>query len=540
MLILQVAKESEKRLREAEKQAEKEFAAMKKDVERSQKRLDEAFESMPKGWDLVGMQVVESLVDGVGQALAAVPSMVSPMGKASAAAGALAGLASGFAPQKEASGGAAGQQTSAAAAKQVSKDCKIAKLLQQQLFPLISVFGTFIDKDGKRGINSTAITDEEAGGDVLVGKLEHTLKQMTGKNTGESGIAGSAAELCKEGVNVVTELQKSVKSLGDIDKKKKTELISKVESVVNEMNSMNTKVRASLGAPPMVSPGPHQVNTQKEQGGKMSGAQAAVQGAHLKIEQSRGMLEVAQARYDKSNDELKEANQALTEELKNLASLDLEELNLTQIKATLKKGIKTLADLKEQWEKLVRLFSMISNLVKVSMHSQIQVFKDSVADSRELKLGGMSMSEVQRDLIYAQAMEANKFAYVVNVISTSYKQISDEHIMPPVACLSQLLALDSEKDRAEIQKMQKKLTDDCTKAQNAIKALNDKERENFHGIIEKRLGQIENELAANLPEISPKKKKAIKESVSSAVQDMKQAEEGVKYTTGLDDICDDV
>ncbi len=141
------------------------------------------------------------------------------------------------------------------------------------------------------------------------------------------------------------------------------------------------------------------------------------------MEQSRQLYQRAQERYDEANKQLGESEKALSKTLAELAELKLEKISTEEIREILRKGIKALADVKEQWSKLVELFSMISNLIKVTVHSNITTFKETVEDSKKLMLGGVSMSDLQRDLIYAQAMEANKFAYVVHVISSSYMQV---------------------------------------------------------------------------------------------------------------------
>ena len=137
------------------------------------------------------------------------------------------------------------------------------------------------------------------------------------------------------------------------------------------------------------------------------------------------MYHQAQERYDKANKQLRESEKALSRTLAELAGLDLENISIEEIREILRKGIKALADVKKEWSKLVEIFTMISNLIKVTVHANITTFKETLEISKELMLGeGVSMSDLQRDLIYAQAMEANKFAYVVHVISSSYMQVS--------------------------------------------------------------------------------------------------------------------
>ncbi len=144
---------------------------------------------------------------------------------------------------------------------------------------------------------------------------------------------------------------------------------------------------------------------------------------YFKVEQSRQLYQRAQERYDEANKQLGESEKVLSKTLAELAELNLEKISTEEIREILREGIIALADVKKQWSKLVELFSMISNVIKVTIHSNITTFKETVEDSKTLMLGGVSMSDLQKDLIFAQAMEANKFAYVVHVISSSYMQV---------------------------------------------------------------------------------------------------------------------
>ena len=44
-----------------------------------------------------------------------------------------------------------------------------------------------------------------------------------------------------------------------------------------------------------------------------------------------------------------------------------------------------------------------------------------------------TMSDLRKDMIYQQAFQAAKVSYVVNMVSTSYVQVSQKHVMSRIA-----------------------------------------------------------------------------------------------------------
>ena len=43
------------------------------------------------------------------------------------------------------------------------------------------------------------------------------------------------------------------------------------------------------------------------------------------------------------------------------------------------------------------------------------------------------MSDLRKDMIYQQAFQAAKVSYVVNMVSMSYVQVSQKHVMSRIA-----------------------------------------------------------------------------------------------------------
>ena len=187
-------------------------------------------------------------------------------------------------------------------------------------------------------------------------------------------------------------------------------------------------------------------------------------------------------------------------------------------------GLKVLAELHEQWDKLVRFFQMIANAVKVTMFEAIKSFKETVESGKELVQKGYSIKAYMRDMIYSLAMEASKVSYHVNRMCTVYFQVSDKYLMPQVSGLAKLIALDPSKDISQMEMLRQSLMDNCKETQNAILLEAKKSSKELKEIAEKRMKKLDQTLKA-LP-APPPEVAALEEGIVKAVKEsLKEAEQ---------------
>ena len=118
---------------------------------------------------------------------------------------------------------------------------------------------------------------------------------------------------------------------------------------------------------------------------------------------------------------------------------------------------------------------------------------------REIKLADMTLSSLLRDMIYEQAFEASKISYLVETISSTYVEVSNNYLMDGITCLGKLIPLDPVDDRTIMQQERQKLVQNSQRAQKAINDLVKKKREEFDEQVESRVAKIERELRSVLP-----------------------------------------
>ena len=102
-----------------------------------------------------------------------------------------------------------------------------------------------------------------------------------------------------------------------------------------------------------------------------------MQNFQAKLDTSKELLKNSQERYDTASKNLQESNDEVGKVLADLAKYDMQKIDFEKIRETLIKGIKALAKLRKQWGKMVRFFQMISNLIKLSLHTTLTDFVKS-------------------------------------------------------------------------------------------------------------------------------------------------------------------
>ncbi|KAI4889590.1 hypothetical protein NFI96_001483, partial [Prochilodus magdalenae] len=148
------------------------------------------------------------------------------------------------------------------------------------------------------------------------------------------------------------------------------------------------------------------------------------------------------------------------------------------------KGMDAMGRVKEQWEKMVRFFQMVSNIVKTSLSKTL---KDFVSTSEKTQSLSYNSKLFSKDLLYSQAFQASNIASLVHMISATYTEISDKN--------------------------------SCDEAQRSILRLVLKNKDEFERKTDSRLEKIDKELLAILPAAAPEEMKSIQAAVKVVFQD---------------------
>ncbi|KAF5905983.1 myosin-2 heavy chain-like [Clarias magur] len=193
-----------------------------------------------------------------------------------------------------------------------------------------------------------------------------------------------------------------------------------------------------------------------------------------------------------------------------MRNCELKEIDFTTTIQMLVKGMDAMGKVKEQWEKMMHFFQMVSNIVKTSL---TRTLKNFVTTSEKTQSLSYNTKLFSKDLLYTQAFQATNISNLVHMISATYTEVSTKHIMDHVSSLGKLMAMD--KERPEFLSERKILQNSCDEAQKAILLLVLKNKQEFERKSAARIEKIDKELLAILPPAAPEEIKSILDAVKS-------------------------
>ncbi|XP_048046582.1 101 kDa malaria antigen-like [Megalobrama amblycephala] len=258
----------------------------------------------------------------------------------------------------------------------------------------------------------------------------------------------------------------------------------------------------------------------------MNPSQMASENARFAIEQTRAQMNKSRENYQKCVENLEKNQKELTEILVTMRNCELKEIDFKTTINMLVKGMDAMGRVKEQWEKMVHFFQMVSNIVKASLSKTLKNFASTSEKVQNLSYNAKLFSI---DLLYIQAFQACNIASLVHMISGTYTDVSSKYLMDRVSSLGKLMVMD--KDRPEFERERQQLQNSCDEAQKCIIKLVLKNKEEFEKNSTARQEKIDQELLAILPAAPPEEIKRIQESVQAGFtkeEEKKEKEEEKK------------
>lgn len=494
----EIALTKEKSVREEIERAKEEQDKLTKQVKEAKAQWEKAVDSMPSGWDLVGMQFVEGITKAFTSAAETVISAVATRGMNSSSAPSHADPNLRVDPSEK--------QSAKRVSKLPTQALVKAELMKVFLAKLVEVLATFQDKSN----------GGEPAKDIKKTRLEMESLQKDWSTEQESKDDQEGLKLLSRGLEICMEAEKELEDL-NLSNDKMKKIAKRASKLKDDIFKFCTKVQTKVQTNPLYTKPPRQARNMADP----ATANMAVESARFKIAETRGLLEKQEMLYDEGNKQLKESNKELSKVLQSLVEFSPEKIaNFDQIRETLKKGIKALASVRERWQKLVEFFQCITNIIKVCQKESLTSFVEysKVAQERRLTKG-YTDTDFMRDLIYEQVSQANKTSYVVWSISNTYVEVSRNHLMSRLASLGHLIALDPEKDRATIEAKRIELLEGSQEAERAIMQLVSEAQNTFHEKVGERIKQFEEEMEKVLPPEDPARIKEINDSVAKAVKE---------------------
>nr|XP_033471168.1 uncharacterized protein LOC117249555 [Epinephelus lanceolatus]XP_033471169.1 uncharacterized protein LOC117249555 [Epinephelus lanceolatus] len=479
----------EKTASELKERSKKAMEAMEKEINEAQDSYKKAMDSLPSGWEMIGMDMVEGLSKAVTGLLNGVVNLVS-------------------APIKTACGSAeiASDTYHHIKSKNENEDVLSVCCKSPEILSIVESLTQYL-KEGKIAwqhlYDQKAQSTKSDWSKDQFKRISESLMKMKG-----SKLQKRALELCEMGIKICEELATYKPGENWVDKKE-AKLVEKLNKLDEQSRIFDTKCKKKLGSPAFAPTSPMMSKAQSSTGDQ-SASQRAADNARFKIEQSREQLKVTREAYEKIAEKMEQNQKELTEILVEMQSCKLKEIDFETTIKMLVKGLDAMGRVKEQWEKMVRFFQMISNIVKCSLSKTLNSFVSTADDTKKLSYNNKLFV---KDMLYNQAFQASNVASLVHMISGTYTEVSNKYLMDRVSSLGKLMAMDKEKP--EFLQERLKLQQSCTAAQEGILMLVLKNKREFERKTDDRMAKIENGLKAILPAASPQETERIKQIVQA-------------------------
>ncbi|XP_062309349.1 uncharacterized protein LOC134013699 [Osmerus eperlanus] len=485
-------KQKKKMFEEDEKRAQEEFKKQGKLIEEANRMFQEAMDSLPSGWEIIGMNFVEGLTNSVNTLLGAGISMLTNPSTPNP-------------PQNPQGGPAAVGHPGNKASNIFSKS--------SLLLPAAKSLSSFIQADQ---IQWTNIVDPSTGKskcDWIQGQVEN----VNFSDVNESPAKLLAEKNRQQALSICSDLKQMTPEGKHDDSNNNKALVQRIKKLMKsaqQFDSMGKKESNTSSFP--VQP-PAMAKAQSSQ--SSSAGETATQNARFRIEQMRIQLDQARQQYEKSLDKMEQKKRELTETLIKLRSCEVKEIDFETTIKLLAIGLQAMGSLQEKWRKMVQFFQMISNIIDTSLKSSLKDFVDTAKKPYPKNMKYSSKMFLQ-DVLYQQAFQASNIANLVNMISGTYTEISSKYLMDRVGSLGRLMALDPKDSQFEVER--RALAASCDEAGECIRDLVLKNKKQYDLKTKARLLKIENDLNAVLPPPSKEEQEELKEMKDAVTEGFKE------------------
>ncbi|XP_031436302.1 uncharacterized protein LOC116223483 [Clupea harengus] len=478
-------------------QCKKAMEAMKKQMEDAQDEFKKGMDSLPTGWNMIAMDIARGFTETLtGIVNGATALITAPVRTACSAAEKVSTAYHSNKPQEE----------------DVDKVSEMTIYSRSgEILTIIATLKQYVNDgnidwhnlyDQKNKCTKTTWTES------LFQRISEKLEEVP-----QCKLKKKALSLCNRGINICMELA-TYQPDKWWDERKTTQLIKKLQKLNDDALAFDCKSKATSGSPALTPKPPMMFKVESNSSGRQSASQKASENARFRIEQSREQLKQTRDSYEKCVEYMEKNQKELTDILVEMQNCKIKDIDFNTKIKMLVTGLDAMGRVKEQWEKMVHFFQIVSTLVKTSLSKTLHNFVTTADDGKKLSYTNRHFT---KDQLYNQAFQASNIASLVHMISGTYTEVSSKYLMDKVSSLGRLMAMD--KSRPEFLQERLNLQETCQAAQGSILQLVLKNKKEFERKTDARMAKIEGELIAILPAAPPQETERIKEIVQAGYKE---------------------
>lgn len=513
----------EERERKAEQMAKIEEACQlsKQSFEEAQVLFKQSVDSMPGAWTVFGMNVLEGLVGVVGSAASTFTSVAALPASAFRAA------------KNNAHGGSSAHtqhsRTHATPSNLTDPGIQRAPLVKAQILNLLQLLagtgasgGSEPDWDGISGSRRGADAAQNTGAYV-----RYALQVSRGSLDPQKKFSADLIQAIDTCLPIIDRLLAQSQSADVGNTAALPQLRAQVEGALGKvdvlcqtaayMNQMAGTTANGLVNPPT-----------PEAKGKA--AEIAVAAAQYKIDVTRTNLTASRDAYMQVSQERQRQQSEITRTIVEMTRVDLENVTLKEMIPILRKAIGSFNILRARFSQLAQFFHSIVSLVKNVMGNHTASLMDALRNGKKLVLGGVSLPDFTRDLIYRECMTSLKVAILSTKVSSVYVQVSTKYILPAQRRVAEMLEFAEDSSPEGRRKLldsltakQRQLEAHAQAQSQEIMALIERDQQQFRSSIDQRLARIAEKLRVIYPAIAEAPPPAIQALTNERIEELAEA-----------------
>jgi hypothetical protein len=384
-----------------------------------------------------------------------------------------------------------------------------AEQIEEKMFQLYDILGEFYPTVGCEVPPELLFCSEQ------MKKLRENIGDFESKHSMNArSILGEAIDI----VGIITRMPKASPDTSTDDNDHQTQM-ERWQKSVQSLIDQATKLRAFAAAQPGSGFG-DRVNSDgdgSDLAGKDSGFNKVLRSRQHRLQIMRTAAKDAQDTLLKARD-MQLATQAKIIELtKDIEALDHQKATLKQTKDVLLKAIDAIKSMHMQISNLTSFFSVLSHIISIVGIGHGRRYlenigqgirKSAIENGNEQQLT-VEYNEYQKQVIRETMILLRGYFGFVAHSTELYQQISREHILP---CIREAATLPLSATRAEQDIAKAHLLERANASAEAIRDLAQREYDAFHGSLEARVKEIDDDLK-KMPALQYDNRKAIEEGV---------------------------
>merc|ERR550532_10206 len=518
-LTISLEKKRARELKNQKKEAKEWKDKVKKQLEKAEQDWEEALDNLPTGWTMLGLKVTESLTDAFINVVDIVSLRFIPN-----IANKIFGSDDNEQNNNQDNPDASIEFPACNPAPAQSRQVTITEALQvgynfqtavTNMKLTVEHFEQYIDNifvrpsQGKLSLSPRA----ESLTNTVMNLLRPSKDQIenSGQNAVPMAMRGSAVTFYREIFKLMEEVIKAAKNrrTPPIESRQKEwgNLERKAKALRSNGQCFYSWLIRLLELPPVTPKVPFNENKNKPK----SISEAHIENANLRVELYKQQMDEREEAFKEASTRLMIVSHNITETIIKLAAFDASKATLEEVLKILEDALVKLNELRVHWLEIREFFQKISTLVDEGVGADVDKYVMRLISGQKIK--SLRKEYYFKNKVYANILDINTKGHLVRKLSTTYLNVSDRYILPPVRKLGEMLQVS---DVKESKRLRAQIATETRAASREMSSILEAQREEFLDSMKERRDELETIYRPIFEQIPEERKREIEEEVNNA------------------------